>query len=382
MAEGLAQDRLSQLRAIDPAVLREVVRQDQRNPSFEVTDWSVDHLSNKGMISEDSLFLFRGEGRNGKGMQPWSVVLKILQAPDEERDLRDLVYWRRELLLAQHGLRARGCGALAAPRIYGAADYGTSAWLWMEHLTESGPAHWTLGQYAFAACTMGRANAVCLNGGPIPDFPWLAQGHARWFATVNEPLRWLEDPAVPLGFGETLTRRLRELLDEIDRFSAALSALPQVFSHGDTQRRNLFICHRDGQDELVAVDWAACGRRAIGEDLWGLVGGSVMVREWEPDAVAELDAIAYPAYLAGLAEAGWSGDPDLVRLGYTAGTALGIGATMPLGLGLFAKEEMRELDMRKFGLSPEELSRGWVKLEAYSLQCADEARQIMDRLGW
>lgn len=45
-------------------------------------------------------------------------------------------------------------------------------------------------------------------------------------------------------------------------------------------------------------------------------------------------------------------------------------------------EEMREFDLRKFGHSPEELIRGWVTLEAYALTCADQARGMMDRLGW
>ncbi len=74
------------------------------------------------------------------------------------------------------------------------------------------------------------------------------------------------------------------------RLSAALERLPQTFAHFDSQRRNLMIRARsDGEDELVAVDWARCGLRPVG---------------------AQFDEAAFPAYLAGLRAAGWTGSVD------------------------------------------------------------------------
>jgi hypothetical protein len=385
MSEEQAQSRLWQLQAIDPALLQEVVRQDQNSRDFQVTDWSVDHLSNTGMISGENLFLFCGQGADGRGPQSWSVVLKTPQAPAEEQDPSATWYWKRELLLAQSGLLAGLAGPLLAPRIYGSTDYGTTGWIWMEHLVDTSPARWTLDQYRFAARQIGRANGAYLTGTPIPDFPWLVQEHTRGFANGGnwlEPLGSMDNPSVTGALGEVLIGRLLQLWDERERFFNTLICLPQVFSQGDVQRGNLFVRRRDGRDDLIAVDWEMCGRVPIGEDMWALIASSALLRHWEPDDIGALEAAAYPAYLAGLQEAGWSGDPALVRLGFTASTAMSMGSMMPFAIDWFGKEEMREFDLRKFGHPPEELIRGFVMLEAYALERADEARRIMDRLGW
>jgi hypothetical protein len=41
-------DLPARLQAVDPAVLADMVRQDQRSSSFEIADWSVRRLSDKG----------------------------------------------------------------------------------------------------------------------------------------------------------------------------------------------------------------------------------------------------------------------------------------------------------------------------------------------
>ena len=53
----MAEDRLERLRAIDPAILTEVVRQALSDPSFEITKWSVLQLSDKGVGNPDGLWL-------------------------------------------------------------------------------------------------------------------------------------------------------------------------------------------------------------------------------------------------------------------------------------------------------------------------------------
>lgn len=223
--------------------------------------------------------------------------------------------------------------------------------------------------------------APYLAGLDIPDYPWLVTEHCRRFSTGNRPLEYLADPLVHRSLPETLRQSLLRLWAERERFFGALGRLPQVFSHGDYQRRNLFIRQRtDGADELVAVDWAMCGRRAIGEDLWDLVPGGVLLCDWEFDAIAELEEAAFEAYVAGLSDAGYAADPEMARLGYVVSTALSVGASMPLGIAVFGQDEMRDTDLLKFGRSPEELMQLFVGLEEYALDCADGARKLMVRL--
>jgi phosphotransferase family enzyme len=57
----------------------------------------------------------------------------------------------------------------------------------------------------------------------------------------------------------------------------ALNRLPQVFTHFDFKRNNLFIRQQgDGQDELVAIDWALCGYAALGAELCSMIGFNAM----------------------------------------------------------------------------------------------------------
>ena len=97
----MADDMLAKLMAIDPEILTDVVRQDRRSPTFEITTWSVKRLSDKGIRNPDGLWLFSGEGKDGEGSQPWSMVLKILEREEEESPLDNPWYWKRELLLVQ-----------------------------------------------------------------------------------------------------------------------------------------------------------------------------------------------------------------------------------------------------------------------------------------
>lgn len=47
MVEGIVE----KLNALDPAILAEIVRMDQNNPSFEITEWSMKRLSDKGLLT-------------------------------------------------------------------------------------------------------------------------------------------------------------------------------------------------------------------------------------------------------------------------------------------------------------------------------------------
>jgi hypothetical protein len=60
-----------------------------------------------------------------------------------------------------------------------------------------------------------------------------------------------------------------------------LETLPQSLVHFDCRRRNLLIQRSvDGQAELVVIDWAFCGVRALGVELRALVGGGTTCCEW------------------------------------------------------------------------------------------------------
>jgi hypothetical protein len=164
----------------------EVVQQDRKNPSFEITNWSVKRLSDKGVINPNGLWLFSGEGKDGTGSQVWSVVLKILERPAEESPPSDLWFWKRELLMAQSGLIDRLPPPIKAPRFYRVEETRSGAWLWQEHIDNQRPDPWTPGDYAFAAYQLGLWNGTYVCGNPFHEEPWFTRKHyLSWYRYTN-----------------------------------------------------------------------------------------------------------------------------------------------------------------------------------------------------
>jgi hypothetical protein len=374
---------LEKVQSIDPSVLLSVARQAQQDPQFEITEWTVRPLSNKGIINPEGLLLFAGHGRSGPDIKPWSVVMKVLRRQEQEPPLTDMWYWKRELLAFESGLLTHLPGPVVAPRYFGSLELTDGVGLWMEHVVETAPARWTLDHYAFAARQLGQFNGAYLNGSPLPDYPWLSASLLRtWVGSqVEDHEKAWESPNIRAAFPESLHRRWRQVWDERERYYAILDRLPQVFSHFDFQRRNLFIRARpEGQNEVVAADWALCGLGALGADVYSVVGTSLMLQEVDFTAAAALEAVAFEAYLAGLAEAGWVGDPDLVRLGYAAWLGLHWGAAVPAGASWWTSEPVEAYALQQFGKKGKELAADIAAVCEFALGHADEARRLADRL--
>jgi len=377
MAENLP----AALRSIDPARLTEVVRQDQRSPSFEITQWSVKRLSDKGIINPEGLWVFAGIGRDSQGERPWSVVLKVLNRPDQEPPPNDMWYWKRELLVAQSGLTERLPGPVKAPRFYQAGESPDDTWLWMEHIHDARPSRWSLDTHTFAARELGRWNGALVLAGPPPDEPWLARQHYRtWLNWVNVDKDW-QFSLLQKHVSAELRARWDKFWDERETFFQVLEAMPQVFFHADAQRRNLAIRPGSGQaDELVAMDWALCGLAPLGAEMGQVMLGNIILVEWS-SATRELDVAAFSAYIAGLREAGWQGEAAEVRLAYTAWLSIMAALAMPFGISAVCTPEARDDSLRAFRLAEEELFWHFFAGMIYALDCADEARALMCRLG-
>lgn len=374
----MSQDMLETLRAIDPVVLTDVVRQDQRSSTFEILDWKVERFGDKGIFNVDSLFRFSGHGSDQQGEKSWSVILKILKDPGTGLDPRHLRYWKRELLAVQSGLLSNLRGPVIAPRCYGTSESRNGGWVWMEHIIENTKPDWTIDQYIFAARQLGVFNGLYLAS--LPDYPWLCKGHVPGKVETGPPHHAWESPFVCEAFPSRTRERILRLWDERERFYNVLDCLPQVFSHFDFHRRNLLICQRDGHDQIVALDWAWCGYGALGADLYSLVGGSALIFEIEPEVVPEIEAATFEAYLAGLHEVGWADNSEWVRLSYNICFAMFLAAFAPALTANATTDSMNAFVSHQFGRSGAALASGWAALCELALDRADEARRLMDRL--
>ena len=375
-------DMLEVVRGTDTTKLLEIVRQDQRSPTFELLEWDVKRFGEKGIINPDGLFLFSGQGADERGTSSWSVVLKILNDPSMAQDPHDIFYWKRELLVAQVGLVANLPGRILTPRYYSVTEHDGKGWLWMECVVPTAPKSWTQDNYTFAAYQLGCFNGAYLTSLPLPDFPWLCKEHARTMWNMFPPMNAWNNSLVRQFFSNRLRERVMQLWDDRERFLGALNHLPQTFSHFDFSRRNLFIRTRnDGQEEIVGVDWALCGCGAVGGDLSSLVGTSAALFEMETTTLPSIEKTVFEAYVAGLREAGWSGNPELARLGYTAYLPMFWGVSFPALIAGYSGEDRIPVVRRSYGCSQEELASTWTTLCEYTLDRADEARGLMNRLA-
>ncbi len=377
----MLENLLAKLQSIDPAILTDVVRQDQRSPSFEITEWSVKRLSDQGMISPDGLWLYSGQGHTGGDMRPWSVVLKVFKRPDHETVPDARHYWKRELIVAQSGFLERLRGPVGAPRFYRSDEHKDDVWLWMEHVLDERAGAWTLDDYIWAARQLGRWNGTEMTVALPTEFWLQKQPHRAWQALVNLENVW--QSSLHQKHISTATRlRFKQLWEERELFYGIIERLPHCFAHLDCQRRNLFFHLRaDEQAELVLIDWAMCGVGVLGAEVSQLVGGSTNFREWPSSALADLDAATFQSYMQGLSEAGWSGDTNSVRLGCTAWLAIYRGAIMPEAMTLWCSPEGRSAVLQSFGLAEEDLYLHFLPMLHYFLDCADEARVLMKKTG-
>jgi aminoglycoside/choline kinase family phosphotransferase len=132
-----------------------------------------------------------------------------------------------------------------------------------------------------------------------------------------------EHPLLRSAFPRPITNDVLRLWSQHETLLSTLDHLPRTFCHMDAYRPNLFL-RRSAQDanQLVAIDWVFAGIGAIGEEIANLLAASLIWFEYDATEAKGLDEAIFAGYLGGLREAGWHGDAQLVRLGYTFACAL------------------------------------------------------------
>lgn len=276
--------------------------------------------------------IWRILGRSGR------AVLKIAQPPNPDSpgtgmwqtstDPRHWNYWCREALAYRAGLpqSAYADAGIAAPSCLDTVELpGGRIALWLNDV--GGRSGWTLDVPALARFAYRLGVGQARHAHRIPDQPWLSTdwlgqylaGAGGWLT----PMDWDHPVLAPWP-----TERLRRLWPARDTLRAAAARGVPTLCHLDLWPSNLLEV--DGSP--VLVDWASCGAGVLGEDLANLILDSVndglLPAEWLP----EIDSQCTDAYVAGLADGGWAGDPDGVRRTVAACGAAKY-AWLPAGFG-------------------------------------------------
>ncbi|HEY1011707.1 MAG TPA: hypothetical protein VGE07_03320, partial [Herpetosiphonaceae bacterium] len=321
---------------IDARTLALIARRAAKDEFFLLTDSRVQPMKQvASALATGGLYRVAGSGWSGQRRSSWSAVLKIVRPPPaddtpapapeigaaEQRDQWN--YWQRESLVYASDLLDELAPGLAAPRCFRIMSPNQqSRWLWLEDIGGTPAPAWPLERYGLAARHFGRWQGSYLAGRTLPELPWLSKGWQRARLGLETPdfaaLRgaW-KHPLVKRWFPRALAKALPRIWAGRGALLDALDRLPRTLCHFDVWPPNL-IARRTarGGDETVALDWSYLGYGAAGLDAGNLTLGATARWHVLPADLPKLEALVYPGYLAGLADAGWQGDERAVRLAY------------------------------------------------------------------
>jgi hypothetical protein len=357
------------------------VRQALGSEGVQVTEWARSEMGG-GFGGTGALWRISGVAADGGDSVDWSFVLKIVRPNPEALDPSTARYWRREPDAYRSGTLDDLPAGLVAPRCHDVVELEDAILLWLDEVEDPAGDEWTVLEYAQVARALGQFNgAYLVERSALPSGRWVSK---RWLEayvsdyeqSVEAVLNAPDHPLVRLALPPDCAARLRALYAQRDRLLNALDALPQTFCHLDIHRRNVFLPGRAG-DRPIAIDWAFAGVGAIGEDLasMGIFAPSVVTQPGFDDAV-------FGAYLSGLADVGWDGDPRLPRLGFAASSSLWQGIATPMAtLAAAMDPEICAWLEKGLGRPIEEWFAAAPPVRRYRLGLGEEALRLLDELG-
>jgi len=183
-------------------------------------------------------------------------------------------------------------------------------------------------------------------------------------------------------FPRPIADNVLQLWGRHETLLTVLAQLPQAFCHMDAYRPNLFIRHDStkGNDQTVAIDWVFAGIGGLGEEIANLFAASLIWFEYDAVDASRLDQAIFAGYLDGLREAGWHGNPQLARLGYTAACALRWGLVGLWWLPALSDPGKQADFEKRWGHPMPELVLQWAQTTYCVLGFAEEAYQLQQML--
>lgn len=299
---------------------------------LEIGTWDTTTLSVQG---RRSIFRFAGIGNAGAISQPWSFVLKQIQAPEDpdapDAEVNHCAYWEREYLLYEAGVPQSLTGYLRAPYCLGVQQPSPSLrWIWLEDLNDLYNGKWPIEQYAKTAYHLGLFNGENLATKSIPGKDYFARHALRCSSAyyIQEFNRY-RDPSI---WKHPLVRRIypTPVIETLDRLAAdqenlidVLYRMPQTFCHLDAWHGNMAaVENTDRSESTVLFDWAVAGYGAPGEEIGHLIWVALLESNVDIQNTQRLEREVFNHYLQGLEDSGCQPDPNQVRCAYLINSLL------------------------------------------------------------
>lgn len=344
-------------------VLTQVVHSALSNESAEIKNWHIQQIGG-GFGNPVSVGIFRVQGiaRDNVSEKAWSVILKILQSPDNlgikdmggGEDATHWNYWQREPQVYQSDFLHNLPEGLAAPKFYAVETLpGNIARLWLEEIQDIHKGAWSLQRYSLTARHLGRLNGFYSSKSSYPEYPWLGRDiNRQWLQMmpIND-VPW-DHPLLLSRFPDPDNNPFVQLLLQHQRFLDKLDSLPIALSHGDTYPTN-FMSTIDiyGNEQTVALDWALLGLQPLGADLGQFALGTINnLNGSHPEEIIEP---LFKAYFLGLQDEGCNLDAQLVRYGFAVSASLRVGLFQLYLLLQSIEEGSAEEDTNEFAKAPD-----------------------------
>jgi hypothetical protein len=377
-------------RPVDRAELESVLGRLFATDAVQVDQWSCEPIPYLQYRPGRSIQRLSGVATCAGQKTPWSLITKCFRDPGlGPRAAEATIGAERELHAYASGLLTDLPPGILAPRFLGTSrrsEDETS--LWLEDVVDLHGGYWSLPRFGLAARHLGQFNGAYLVDRTLPADRWLSE---RWAEAHSDPPAALvacdriaaswQRPEVRSSLPDSLADPVFRLLRDQAAFISALGHVPSTLCHHDAAQANLFARRGpDDCDETVAIDWEEIGPGAVGAEIATLVFGTLRRDDLAVEQADALDQVVFDGYLDGLHDAGWHGDPLVVRFGYAAAVALRW--YLPAGLvRTVAEDALRSTVIENTSLTLDEFVRRRVALTEFLLARADEARGIANRLG-
>jgi len=341
-------------------------------------DWSIEPLASDKGIATLGIYRVSGSAlsRTGKSVG-WSTVLKIL---DAEKDSSG----QREYLMANSVFLHSLISGVRPAICYSATERTSSErWIWMEDLRGAVQPPWSDSTSLDVARDVGKFNGQSILASPTEE--WETTGIAAALEGLGFAQRMgsfkattSSDAFASTMLGQSGTDAIQNMLSKYSQVVDGLAGITQIVAHGDIHTGNLFPIVSNGvHEETAAINWAAGGMGALGEDAGNLIASHFRRSAIDASRFDDLGQQVFDQYLEGLLNP--DADVEDARTGFLAGLDFwDLVKLMALRTGLALNPELRGRVAKGFGRDPEDLARWWGTLVDRTLPYAVECTE---RLG-
>ena len=202
--------------------------------------WSVTEIGRSVGMATAGIYRIAGSASTSAGVQPWSVVVKVLGPPRIPNREFDAAAAHRELAVYRSGVFASQQSRVRSPHCFAIEAWNDLHFIWLEDLSAAPQPPWPPEYFIQTAHHIGQFNGNWSEA-TLPDWTWLSPDdlrtkyqspkHAKVFARLSalqktlwsaapSPLMW---PRTSSSFGKIATS-----------FSARLKKRLRVFAIGTT----------------------------------------------------------------------------------------------------------------------------------------------------